>query len=236
MRQELQDLIPKVKQQQQEHLHGRTNTLPAVLVQFKTQRAAQAAFQTTRQGQPGKMEPRSINTMPNDIIWKNLGIARWTRIVYALVSHIVIVLLILFWSIPVGLVGALANIDSLVDQLPFLSFVNKIPATALDAITGLLPALLISALLALVPIICRCKSSLPERRSHKMLILSVIARQSGAVMSAQVELRTQSWYFAFQVVQVFLITTFSSGASTVASMFVFCKQSSSSLDLSYSVG
>lgn len=34
---------------------------------------------------------------------------------------------------------------------------------------------------------------------------------------AQVELRTQGWYFAFQVVQVFLITTFSSGASKVAS-------------------
>lgn len=33
------------------------------------------------------------------------------------------------------------------------------------------------------------------------------------------ELRTQGWYFAFQVVQVFLITTFSSGASTVASKF-----------------
>lgn len=53
-----------------------------------------------------------------------------------------------------------------------------------------------------------------------------MARQSGAVTSAQVELRTQSWYFAFQVVQVFLITTFSSGASTVASMFVSCKQPS----------
>ena len=37
---------------------------------------------------------------------------------------------------------------------------------------------------------------------------------------SQVELRTQGWYFAFQVVQVFLITTFSSGASTVASKYL----------------
>ena len=36
---------------------------------------------------------------------------------------------------------------------------------------------------------------------------------------AQVELRTQGWYFAFQVVQLFLITTFSSGASTVISKY-----------------
>jgi hypothetical protein len=157
LRLELQELIPKIKQQQQEHLHGRMSTLPAVFVQFKTQRAAHAAFHTTRQGRPDQIEPRSINTLPNDIIWKNLGIARWTRIAYTFVSHIIIVLMILFWSIPVGLVGALTNINSLVDQLPFLSFLNIIPETALGAITGLLPALLISALLALVPIICRCK-------------------------------------------------------------------------------
>lgn len=158
LRDELQDLIPKIKQQQQDHLHGRAEALPAVFVQFKTQRAAQAAFQTNREGQPGKMESRSINTLPNDIIWKNLGIGRWTRMAYTFVSHTIVVLLILFWSIPVGLVGALADIDSLVEDLPFLRFVNKIPPVALNAITGLLPALLISALLALVPIICRCMS------------------------------------------------------------------------------
>lgn len=159
LRNELQELIPKTKQKQQDHLHGRAKTLPAVFVQFKTQRAAQAAFQTDRHAHPGKMEPRSINTLPTDIIWKNLGLARWTRIAYTFISHTVIVLLILFWSIPVGLVGALANIDSLVDDVPFLSFINKLPPAALEAITGLLPAVLISALLALVPIICRCRSS-----------------------------------------------------------------------------
>jgi hypothetical protein len=171
LRDELQDLIPSIKQKQQDHFHGRAKTLPAVFLQFKTQRAAQAAFQTGRQDQPGNMEPRSINTLPDDTIWKNLGMARWTRIAYTFISHTIIVLLILFWSIPVGLVGALANIDSLIDDLPFLSFINKIPTVALDAITGLLPALLISALLALVPIICRCMSKLPNCWSHRMLML-----------------------------------------------------------------
>jgi calcium permeable stress-gated cation channel len=35
-----------------------------------------------------------------------------------------------------------------------------------------------------------------------------------------VELKTQSWYFIFQVIQVFLVTTFTSGASAVASQIV----------------
>lgn len=37
---------------------------------------------------------------------------------------------------------------------------------------------------------------------------------------SEVELQTQSWYFAFQVIQVFLITTFTSGATAVASQIV----------------
>lgn len=37
---------------------------------------------------------------------------------------------------------------------------------------------------------------------------------------AEVELTTQGWYFGFQVVQVFLVTTFSSGASAIVSELI----------------
>lgn len=43
---------------------------------------------------------------------------------------------------------------------------------------------------------------------------------AGAVSQQEVELRTQSWYFSFQVVQVFLVTTFSSGASAVTTQII----------------
>ncbi|KAK5019051.1 phosphate metabolism protein 7, partial [Cryomyces antarcticus] len=81
--------------------------------------------------------------------------------------------------------------------------IDDLPSPVLGVISGLLPALLISALLALVPIICR-----------------FLAVWAGSVTLSQVELKTEGWYFAFQVVQVFLITTFSSGASSVAKQIV----------------
>jgi len=37
---------------------------------------------------------------------------------------------------------------------------------------------------------------------------------------SEVEQQTQSWYFAFQVIQVFLVTTFTSGATAVVSQIV----------------
>jgi hypothetical protein len=42
-----------------------------------------------------------------------------------------------------------------------------------------------------------------------------MAKLAGYVTLSQIELQTQSWYFAFQVVQVFLITTFAGAATTV---------------------
>jgi hypothetical protein len=47
-----------------------------------------------------------------------------------------------------------------------------------------------------------------------------VAKLSGEVTLPAVELKTQSWYMAFQVVQVFLITTFSSGAASSAAQIV----------------
>lgn len=43
----------------------------------------------------------------------------------------------------------------------------------------------------------------------------VMAKLAGWVTLSQVELQTQSWYFAFQVIQVFLITTCASAATAV---------------------
>jgi hypothetical protein len=50
--------------------------------------------------------------------------------------------------------------------------------------------------------------------------LTVFAKLAGAPTTSEVELQTQSWYFAFQVIQVFLVTTFTSGATAVASQIV----------------
>lgn len=50
--------------------------------------------------------------------------------------------------------------------------------------------------------------------------MAALSKLSGAVSLSEIELQTQTWYFAFQVIQVFLITTFTSGATAVASQIV----------------
>jgi len=44
--------------------------------------------------------------------------------------------------------------------VPFLAWIDSIPGPILGVVTGLLPTILLAVLMALVPIICRCKLSL----------------------------------------------------------------------------
>lgn len=67
----------------------------------------------------------------------------------------------------------------------------------LGVVSGLLPAVALSILMSLVPVIMR-----------------LCARLAGEVSQSRVELFTQNSYFFFQLIQVFLIQTFTNAAST----------------------
>lgn len=108
--------------------------------------------------------------------------------------------------------GVLSNVNYLTTEVPFLSFINDIPSVILGVVTGLLPTILLSILMSLVPIIIR-----------------LLMKYSGAVSKAEIELRTQKYYFWFQVIQVFLVTTFTSGAAAAAAQIVAQPSSAVSL-------
>jgi hypothetical protein len=131
---------------------------------------------------------------PEEVVWKNLSVSYTSRKSKLMLATVVIWIMILFWTIPVAFVGCLSNINYLTNKLHFLSFINDIPKVVLGVVTGLLPVVLLAVLMALVPIFC-----------------AALAKLAGEPTLSAVELKTQSWYFAFQVVQVFLVTTFSSG-------------------------
>lgn len=101
------------------------------------------------------MTPRAIGQVPEMIIWKNIGLSWWNSIIRSAIATFLVALLCLFFSVPVGFIGVLTNVDQLT-QIPFLAWIDDIPNVILGVVTGLLPTLLLAALLALVPILCRC--------------------------------------------------------------------------------
>ncbi|KAL8847156.1 MAG: hypothetical protein Q9221_007786 [Calogaya cf. arnoldii] len=195
-RSELERLIPKIDALQATHRAGNGKFIPAVFVEFYQQSDAQSAFQSLTHHQALHMTPKFIGVNPEEVIWKNLKITWASRVIRNIMVIAFVIVLIVFWSIPVGFVGILSNIKSLIELAPFLSFLNNIPPTIFGLIQGLLPAVLLAVLMALVPIILR-----------------LAAKIGGAPSLSAVELRTQNFYFGFQVVQVFLVTTLTSAAS-----------------------
>ena len=131
------------------------------------------------------------------MIWKNLRIKWHERVVRKLIATSVVVALIIFWSIPVAFVGAISNVNYLTKIIPAFKFITDIPGPILGVVTGLLPVILLAVLMALLPIFLR-----------------FMAKFSGCPTTSAVELTVQNYYFGFQVVQVFLVATLGSAASS----------------------
>ncbi|KAH8705436.1 putative DUF221 domain protein [Talaromyces proteolyticus] len=211
-RAEIEKLTPEIEELQAKHRAGDVKKVSTVFVEFYNQNSAQGAYQSVTHNVPLHMSPRYIGVDPTQIIWSNLRIMWWERVVRNFATVAFICVLIIFWAIPVAFVGSISNIDSLIQKLPWLSFINSVPTFIRGVITGLLPSVLLAILMALLPIIIR-----------------LCAKLGGAPTAAAVELWTQNAYFGFQVVQVFLVTTITSSASAVVEKIIDNPSSAASL-------
>lgn len=200
-RDELRRLTPEVEKGQKEYHDGKTDTIPAIFVEFNTQNDAENAFQSVSYHQSLQMKSY-IGITPEDVVWSSLKMPWWRRVIsrYAVIAFVTA--LIIFWAIPVAVVGVISNVTYL-ETLSFLTWLKKVPQVVMGLIQGLLPSVALSILMSLVPIIMR-----------------LCAKLSGEPSYSRIELFTQNAYFCFQVIQVFLVSTVSSSASAVAKQIV----------------
>ena len=195
-RSELQRLDPLIKAEQAKHRAQEHKAVGSIFVEYYTQSDAQAAYQTTTHHLPLHMAPRYIGINPEDVIWDNLRIKWWELKLRYAATIAFVCALVIFWAIPVSFVGFLSNIDQLRNNVSWLAWLKAVPQVIFGVISGLLPSVLLAVLMALLPIVLR-----------------LMAKLGGCPSTAAIELRTQNFYFTFQVVQVFLVATLSSAAS-----------------------
>jgi hypothetical protein len=161
-RSEIERLSPEIEELQAKHRAGDAKLVSSVFVEFYAQADAQLAFQSVAHNLPLHMAPRYIGLDPTQVIWSNLRIKWWERIIRYSATIGLVCTLIVFWAIPVAVVGSISNIDSLTDKVHFLKFIDDVPSWIKGVITGLLPVVLMSVLMALLPIFLRCKPGLPK--------------------------------------------------------------------------
>lgn len=209
-REKLPELDAEVKQLQKKYRHSKPKN--SIFVEFEDQYHAQLAYQSVVHHNPMRMHPTTTGVEPADILWENLRVFWWERITRRAIAASFIVALIVFWAIPVAFVGVISNINYLTNKLHFLRFINHMPKKLLGIITGLLPTVLLSLLMSLLPMMIRA-----------------MAKVAGCATVQQVEYYTQTAYFAFLIINGFLVTTISSSASSTITTIIEKPQSAMSI-------
>mgnify|MGYP003361689433 CR=1 FL=1 len=183
---------------QQENWKTEFDQVGAIFIQFNTQYDAQKCYQTLDYALgKGSFASKYIGYAPNDLVWENVSMNKAVRLGKEKTATTLIVLLLIFWSIPVAVVGCISNINFLTDKVPFLKFIDNCPQVLLGLITGLLPVIMLAVLMMLVPI-----------------FIKFLGKKSGLLTYQEIELYCQKWYFAFQVIEVFIVTTLASSATS----------------------
>lgn len=192
--------------------HDENKAWNSVFIEFESQYHAQVAYQTNSSAFPLELATKYIGIEPKDVIWFNMRMLWWERMIRKFGAIAAIVALVILWTIPVAFVGMISQITYLEKKIHWLKFINKLPKVLLGLLTSLAPTIALAVLMMLLPIFIR-----------KMGVTQ------GATSLQGVEYFTQQAYFAFQVIQVFLITTIASSATSTVTQIINKPSSAMSL-------
>ncbi|KAK5998599.1 putative RSN1-like protein [Cladobotryum mycophilum] len=167
----------------------------SAFIQFNHQVAAHMACQSIIHHIPRHMAPRMNEISPRDVIWDNMALSWWNEWLRTAIVVLVVMGMCLLWAVPVAWTAALSQLDTLIQEQPWLAFLkdSKQLANIAKGIAGVLPAAVLALLLVLVPI-----------------ILNFLAGIKGAKTGAQKSEFVQIFFFVFLFVQVFLVVSIAS--------------------------
>jgi len=123
----------------------------AAFVSFADLTSANIARQTVHQSEPWSCVPVEP-PMPELVNWKNVGKSNNSKQIGELISLVLTSVLCIFWTIPVGIVASLSNVEGLTELLPFL----KAPVETyawFSSLLALLAPLLLVVFVSLLPMI-----------------------------------------------------------------------------------
>ncbi|KAJ3159080.1 hypothetical protein HDU86_001979 [Geranomyces michiganensis] len=149
-------------------------------------------------GTPGIMLDKQAVVEPADVIWNNLDMKLYDRMVRGLIATVALTALIVFWGAINSFLASIATLDKLAGAAPFLDFILDIPESVKSIIQGLLPTILVKVLFALLPTILRFFTTF-----------------QGAMTKTAQERTLISQYYFFLLFNVFFVITISGSILSV---------------------
>ncbi|EPX74970.1 DUF221 family protein [Schizosaccharomyces octosporus yFS286] len=203
---EIDELQTQVKEQKK---------VGSVVLEFPTQADLQMAYQAflySSNFRRWRMGRVLLNVHPDEIVWSNLALSTSERHARRFAANSVLTAMIIFWAIPVAVVGCISNINFLTSKVHFLRFIDNMPSRLMGIITGILPTVAYAVLMSLVP-----------------PFIKFMGKVGGCLTVHEIERYCQTWFYGFQTVQGFLVLTLTSAASSAVISVIEKPQSAMSL-------
>lgn len=129
----------------------------AVFVAFETQAAAHQAYEKVKFAPRLPIQHRYLGVQPKEVLWETLTWTPAARASKASLALVFVIAFIIFFSIPVGIIGTISNVKYLANNVKWLGFINNLPPVVLGLLEGLLPPFLVSWFVSYVPKLFRSK-------------------------------------------------------------------------------
>ena len=154
-------------------------------VQFWGQIASHLACQSVAYHLPSRVIVHRMEVASSNIIWLNLCLSWWNRYARSILFTTSVAALIFGWAFPIALTGLLSQVTYLTTIVPWLKHLDRLPATLLAFLQGILPQVTLITFLTLVPMMIR-----------------FCAEKRGFLLKTSIELAVQKFYFVFLFIQV----------------------------------
>ena len=168
-----------------EHINEVTDK---AFVVMRTFTAATIAIQSMHSSRPGAMKVTTAPE-PRDILWGNIYMSKGAHRTRSYMGEFLVLLIITFYVVPVAMVSLLVSESALVTSSARLAQLAQ-ASSFFAAVIALVQPLCIVGLQQLLP-----------------PLFLAIGRAEGLTSFSEVQMRTFSRYFLFQVINVFLVTT-----------------------------
>lgn len=198
---ELNRLNAEVHRLQQNHTVF--EPINSCFIQFHNQLAAHLACQAVIFEDPQLAGLSAIEIDPRDINWHNLGISWQQSLLRHVIATAINVVLIVGWTFPVAVIGMVSQLDYLPDLLPGFEWIDLIPARLRLIISGVLPAIAMSVMMGIAPVLFR-----------------QLAKFKGYSTTVEINQDVQSYLFPFFFIQAFLVVAISRGTTAVIAQVV----------------
>ncbi|KAI8618518.1 hypothetical protein BC830DRAFT_1108413 [Chytriomyces sp. MP71] len=202
----------QMSESQREREAAGSPALSTSFVVFKDAFYPHVAARSIIYNTPWVMGEKFACVHPNDVIWKNANTPYLTRECRAALANLISFAMIIFWGAIVAAVLSVADLANLGKSVPAVQTFLDNNETLANVIGGILPSIVVSVLLSLVP-----------------PILAALAVFGGSPLNTVTDNAVFSGYFLFQVIDVFAVNVV--GGSILTSFKQIADRPSSVLNI-----